>query len=211
VRSRRIRWSLFWLALATPAFAGYVNFEVSHVHPLALTPSGARLLAINTPDARLEVFAVGPGGELALERSIPVGLEPVSVAARSDTEAWVVNHVSDSVSVVDLASGAVVRTLRTGDEPTDVIFAAGRAFVSIAGEDALQVFDLATLAAPPLSVPVFGRKPRALAVSADGTRVYAVVLHSGNQTAVVNAGVIRNNSANLDANRLLALSLNDIT
>ena len=34
--------------------------------------------------------------------AVPVGLDPVSVRARSNTEAWVVNHVSDSVSIVDL-------------------------------------------------------------------------------------------------------------
>ena len=34
--------------------------------------------------------------------SVPVGLEPVAVAARSDDEVWVVNHLSDSVSIVDV-------------------------------------------------------------------------------------------------------------
>ena len=33
--------------------------------------------------------------------SVVVGLEPVAVAARSDNEVWVVNHLSDSVSIVD--------------------------------------------------------------------------------------------------------------
>ena len=36
--------------------------------------------------------------------SVPVGLEPVAVAARTDGEVWVVNHLSDSVSIVDVAS-----------------------------------------------------------------------------------------------------------
>ena len=61
-----------------PTVAGYTNYESSHVHPIALTPDGARLVAVNTPDAVLEVFAVGPQGDLTYERSIPVGLEPVS-------------------------------------------------------------------------------------------------------------------------------------
>jgi hypothetical protein len=34
---------------------------------------------------------VGAAG-LAHEASVPVGLEPVAVAARSDDEVWVVNH-----------------------------------------------------------------------------------------------------------------------
>ena len=35
---------------------------------------------------------------------MPVGLEPVAVAARTDAEVWVVNLLSDSVSIVDVAS-----------------------------------------------------------------------------------------------------------
>ncbi len=45
----------------------------------------------------------------------------------SDGEVWVVNHLSDSVSVVELSSAAaaarVVRTLLVGDEPRDIVFA----------------------------------------------------------------------------------------
>ena len=37
---------------------------------------------------------------------MPVGLEPVAVAVRSPTEVWVVNHLSDSVSVVTLSRDA---------------------------------------------------------------------------------------------------------
>lgn len=40
--------------------------------------------------------------------AVPVGLDPVAVRARTNTEAWVVNHISDSVSVVDLATMSVV-------------------------------------------------------------------------------------------------------
>src|SRR4029453_14791443 len=44
--------------LATAQYA-FVNWESPHVHPLDLAPGGARLLAVNTPDARLEVFDMG--------------------------------------------------------------------------------------------------------------------------------------------------------
>ena len=39
-------------AAATAARAQYVNFEVSHVHPIALTPSGNRLLVVISYGAR---------------------------------------------------------------------------------------------------------------------------------------------------------------
>ena len=40
-------------ALLVPVGVGdsFVNFEAPHVHPLELTPDGARLLAVNTADA----------------------------------------------------------------------------------------------------------------------------------------------------------------
>ena len=195
---------------AAPGRAAYVNFESSHVHPIDLTPSGSRLLAVNTPDALLEVFTVSTSGGLAPERSIPVGLEPVTVVARTDGEAWVVNNLSDTVSIIDLDLGTVTRTLFVGDEPTDVVFASGRAFVAVSQEDHVQAYNLADLAQPPVRVDPFGRDVRALAASPDGSKLYAVVLQSGNQTTVINANNIWAQNNGLDLQRLQALGLNDI-
>lgn len=202
---------LLGMVFQGPGLAQYVNFESSQVHPIALTPSGGKLLAVNTPGALLEVFTVLPGGGLAPLAPVPVGLEPVTVVARTDSEAWVVNHLSDTVSIVDLNLGTVVRTLPAGDEPTDVVFAAGRAFVAVSQEDAVRVFSLADLTAQPVTIDLFGSDTRALAVSKDGSKVYAVVLNSGNQTTVINANVIFGNNAGLNQNRLTDLGLNNIT
>jgi DNA-binding beta-propeller fold protein YncE len=139
-----------------------------------------------------------------------VGLEPVTVVARSDTQAWVVNHLSDSISIVDLTLGATIRTLAVGDEPTDVVFARGKAFVAVSREDAVKVFNLANLDLPPLKIDLFGNNARALALSPGGGKVYAVVLNSGNQTTVVNANVIAANNADLNQARLGQLGLNNI-
>src|SRR5687767_14093477 len=91
----------------------FTLFESGQVRPLALSPSGKLLFAANTPDNRLEVFRIENNGLEHLS-SITVGLEPVAVAARGESEIWVVNHLSDSVSVVALTqggqSGRVVRT-----------------------------------------------------------------------------------------------------
>src|SRR3954468_18834805 len=72
-------------------------FESGQVRPLALSSNGKLLFAVNTPDNRLEIFRVKKS-ELIHQASVPVGLEPVAVAARSNDEVWVVNHLSDSVS-----------------------------------------------------------------------------------------------------------------
>src|SRR5215813_9258185 len=98
--------ALIVLALAAGGGrAAFTTFESGQVRPLALSPDGARLFAVNTPDDYLEIFAVSPvDGSLVHEASVPAGLEPVAVAARSNTEVWVVNHLSDSVSIIDLAA-----------------------------------------------------------------------------------------------------------
>ncbi len=109
---------------ATYAASSYTLFESGQVRPLALSPDGLHLYACNTPDNRLEIFDVDGSG-LTWAGSVPVGMEPVAVAARSNTEVWVVNHLSDSISIVDVTTSStahVVRTLLTGDEPRDIVF-----------------------------------------------------------------------------------------
>ena len=100
------------LGQVTPDGKVFWHFESGQVRPLALSPDGTRLFAVNTPDNHLEIFDVTPVG-LTHVASVPVGLEPVAVAARTDTEVWVVNHLSDSISIVDVSStpAHVVRTI----------------------------------------------------------------------------------------------------
>lgn len=111
----------------------YLLFESGPVQPVALTPDGLKLLVTNIPDNRLEVFDVAPiTGELTHTASVPVGLEPVSVAATATDVAWVVNHLSDSVSIVALSgTPRVTRTLHVGDEPRGI---------AVAGENGERVF-----------------------------------------------------------------------
>ncbi len=180
-------------AFCAPAWASgsFVNWENPHVHPLELTPDGSRLLAVNTADNRLVVFDL-TGREPRLTASIPVGLEPVSVRARSNTEAWVVNHISDSVSIVNLLTSNVVATVPTEDEPADVVFAGWprRAFVTCSQVNTVLVFDPAWPLAPARRVPLKGEDPRALAVSPDGRKVYAAIFESGNGTTILGGGSV---------------------
>jgi DNA-binding beta-propeller fold protein YncE len=215
---------LIILLLARPG-AAFVAFESGPVRPLALSPDGTRLYAANTPDNRLEIFAVSDAGLTHLD-SVPVGLEPVAVAARTNSEVWVVNHLSDSVSIVDTLAvpPRVVRTLLVGDEPRDVVFAGpqldgafARAFITTArrGQNLpasvpanlstpgtpralVWVFVAAALPAdgsPETIIELFGDTPRALAATPDGRSVYAAVFHSGNQTTSISEGAVCNGGA----------------
>lgn len=131
--------SLALFALALPAAAqqsapNFVEFESGQVRPLAMSPDGTKLFVVNTPNGTLEIFNITPNG-LASLATVPVGMEPVAVAARSNTEIWVANLLSDSVSVVTLAGTPhVSQTLIVGDEPRDIVFAGtnGYAFITAA-------------------------------------------------------------------------------
>jgi sugar lactone lactonase YvrE len=163
----RIAAALAAVLLVVPRLAGaqgsFVNFESGHVRPLALSPDGSRLFAVNTPDNRLAIYDITAGG-LTLAAEVPVGLEPVAVAARSNTEVWVVNHLSDSLSIVTVdanpALSRVTRTIHTCDEPRDLVFAgagASRAFVTAArrGQNCLQANG--TVLSPALTTAGVGR------------------------------------------------------
>lgn len=188
-----------WLSVAcafgsaASAQLGFVNWETPQVSPVTLTPDGTRLLVVNTADNRLEVFDVTGPAPVRL-RSIPVGLDPVSVRARTNGEAWVVNHISDSISVVDIASGRVLRTLSAADGPSDVVFAGSspRAFVSCTKSNQVMVFDPANPGAAPTVLNIAADDPRALAVSPDGSRVYAAIFFSGNGSTILPAPVVSN-------------------
>jgi DNA-binding beta-propeller fold protein YncE len=196
----------------------YTLFESLQVRPLALSPNGKLLFAANTPDNRLEIFRVN-NGKLTSVGSVSVGLEPVAVAARTNDEVWVVNHLSDSVSIVKLDSAAVAtvtRTLLVGDEPRDIVFAGknkNRAFITTAhrgqntgdpydlqtpgvGRADVWVFDANNLGAAAggqrlTKLTFFADTPRALAVSKDGSKVYAAAFASGNQTTSVSEYAVR--------------------
>ncbi len=182
--------TLFSLGASAQSF---VNWESPHVHPLEMSPDGTKLFSVNTPDNRLEVFDLTRNRPRLID-SIPVGLDPVSVRARTNTEVWVVNHISDSVSVVNLTTGSVVETLSTDDEPCDVIFAgtSERAFVSCSQANSVLVFYPADLSIAPTRIDIRGEDPRALAKSPAGDKVYVAVFESGNGTTVLGGGVVAN-------------------
>jgi YVTN family beta-propeller protein len=169
------------------AAGAFVNFEAKQTRPLCLSPDGTKLFAVNTPDARLSVWDVSQPSNPFLLAEIPVGLEPVSVNARNNNEVWVINEVSDSVSVVSVSNRVVLDTLAVKDEPADVVFAGGRAFVSCSRNNQIAVFD-ATARTLVTNLPVAGENPRALAVSLDGGQVFAAFALSGNRTTLVPAG-----------------------
>ncbi len=191
-----VRASLVAFSLVLSSSASLANdlthFESAPVHPVEVSPSGNRLFVTHTADHRLVVFETNANPPRKI-LEIMVGLEPVTVRARSQSEAWVVNQISDDISIVDVLNGRVVRTLLVGDKPTDVVFAADRAFVCVSGEDKLRVYNLLDLNQTPIDVPLDTSEPRSLALSPDRSTVYVCALDSGNRTSLVPPEVVQAN------------------
>ena len=99
---------------------------------LALTPDGTRLLVVNqdagtvtkidTSNNKVTTAALWAGG---------AGKSPSSIAITSDNKyVYITNTASDTVSMITLSTGALKTIANVGDSPTDVVLAAGKAYVS---------------------------------------------------------------------------------
>lgn len=192
----------------------FTLFESGQVRPIALSKNQKKLFVLNTPNNSVEIFHIKKDGNLKKIQEVRVGLEPVALAVRKNNEIWVVNHLSDSVSIIKRTDKTyhVVKTLWVGDEPRDIVFAgknANKAFITTAhrgqntpfnqdittpniGRADVWVFDAkhalqqTTLQTEPLNViSLFTDTPRALTVSQDGQHVYAAGFHTGNQTTII--------------------------
>jgi YVTN family beta-propeller protein len=173
--------------LAATSSNTFVNFETAPVHPVALSPNGQQLAVCNLADGKLELLDVRSANPVVLG-VVPVGIDPVSVRYRNNDEAWVINAISDTISIVNLQTLNVMATIETLPGPADVVFAGpnSRAFVSCAQANTVQVFDPATRQLI-TNIVINAERPKALAVSPDGQNVYAAIFESGNKTTIVGA------------------------
>ena len=174
----------------------YVNFESPQTRPLALSPNGRLLYAVNTSDNRVSIFDTA---QLRKIDEVPVGLEPVSVAQRPDSdEVWVVNHVSDSIDILTPRRGLragrgprveIAATIAVGDEPASVAFSpdGSTAYVTLSRPDELAIVDAGTRVVTErvslATAPHFnGQDPRAIVVAPGDSTVYVTLFESGNRT-----------------------------
>ncbi|MBK1831359.1 beta-propeller fold lactonase family protein [Verrucomicrobiaceae bacterium R5-34] len=175
-----------FIGLSLCPLAADSTFEPRPVHPLAINSNGSRLFAVNPAEGRLSVFAVGPieHTQPILIAEIPVGLVPVTVRMRNDDEAWVVNELSDTISVVSISSRSTIATIHTGDEPADLVFHQGKAYLTCSRDNSVEVYDEVTH--DQLStIPLQGLLPRALATSSDGSVLHVAFQHTSNGTTIL--------------------------
>lgn len=183
----------------------YVNFESPATKALALSADGQRLLVANTPASMLTIMNTG-GAFMHVERNVPVGIDPVSVAFQpgtGDRIAWTANFISDDVSVVDLSTGVVLRVIDVGDEPVNIVFSpdGSMAYVVLQGphSGAMPPFNqfssLVTIDTSTLTVvhqlALTGNTLRGAAIDPVGQRLFISALHSGNNTTVAGNQIVR--------------------
>jgi YVTN family beta-propeller protein len=166
------------------------NFMSPHDHPIAV--AGKLVLVANTPSATLDVI---DSQSRAVVRRIQVGIDPVCVQVRPDgSEAWVANHVSDSISVIDLDRSSstyleVIATIQEFDpetratrfdEPVGIAFASDKkAYVALSSENQIAVIDVASRRVTK-RIPIPAQDPRSIIVERD--RLFVIPFESGNQT-----------------------------
>lgn len=178
--------AFFWMALAVfGQGSAFVNFETAPLHPVAMSVDGQRLAVCNLPDGRVELFDLS-GGLPRSSGSVFTGLDPVSARFNHRGELWVVNHISDSITIIDPSSLKAMATLETFDAPVDVVFTKNpaRAYVSHSTPNIVEVWDLETRSSLG-SIEIDGDRPKAMSVSADESEIYIAIFESGNASTII--------------------------
>ena len=141
-----------------------------------------------------------------------MGIDPVTLAVRPDgREVWVSNHVSDSVSVIDVAPVSptylqVVATIQEFDprtkatrfdEPCGIAFASNsKAYVALSSENEIAVIDVASRKVQK-RLKVTAQDPRAIVVLGD--RLYVLPFESNNKTQLSGGSKIDGKLVTFDA------------
>jgi YVTN family beta-propeller protein len=192
-----------------PAKIGHPSFLSPHFRPITLHRD--HLFVVNTPADTVDVIDTTTGHFL---KRIPVGIDPVSIAIRPDgREAWISNHISDSVSVIDTDPTSpthlhVIATIQDldlekratrFDEPVGIAFANNqKAYVALSSENKIAIIDVASRRVTKhLSIPA--QDPRALIVRHG--KLYVIPFESNNKTQLSGGYKIDGDLVTFDAHQ----------
>lgn len=208
----------------SPLVSGpFINFESPVTKGIVVSADGSRVYAVHTSNNSVSVLDAG-GATLQRAANWRVGLDPVSLAFQptpGDPERflWVVNYISDNVSIIDTRIGAVVSVIEVGDRPVNILFnpTGSHAFVvcegspaiadptspgapaPLAQEGALVAIDSATRSIVN-SRWLDCHSPRAAVYDPATDRIIVAALHSGNNTTVVGRTVVHEIDLLIDGN-----------
>lgn len=105
---------------------------------------------------------------------IPVGGQPRTLAQAPDGTVWAVNQDDATITVIDATNRAVISTiaLPRGSEPYGIVFSPRQASAYVSLQSTGQVAELDASNRTLLRILDVGPTPRALALSADGQRLF---------------------------------------
>jgi YVTN family beta-propeller protein len=137
--------------------------------PIAVSPDGTRVVAVNTDTDTMSVFEVGQDGQLSKLKEVAVGNEPRSVALLPNKPwAYVANAVSGTVQVISLLDYSTVATVTVGTEPWAVVASPNGLYVYAANTNSNSVSAIDTGTNTVIATIPVGRSPRALAITNAG-------------------------------------------
>ena len=192
-----------------PSKVGHPSFLSPHFRPIAFHHDC--VFVANTAGDTVDVI---DAETREIVKRIPVGIDPVSLAVRPDgLELWVSNHISDSVSVIDLDPESashlhVIATIQdfdlkkrstTFDEPVGIAFAGNqKAYVALSSENKIAIIDVPTRRVTGhLAIPA--QDPRGLVVR-DG-RLFVIPFESHNKTQLSGGSKIDGKLVTFDAEK----------
>ncbi len=176
---------------------GSQTFASPQVNPIVACPQRNEVYVAATTTGRVDVIDTNTNTVIG---SVTVGMEPAALAIRPGgascgNELWVSNHVSDSVSVIDIDPSSaghlqVIETVQSVDpttlvtsfdEPTGIAFKAdgSEAYVALSTLNSIAVVDTSTYSVTQ-TLPVNGQDPHAVVVR--NGRLYVAAFESDNQT-----------------------------
>jgi YVTN family beta-propeller protein len=192
-----------------PTKVGNPSFLSPHSNPIALHRD--HLFVVNTPADTVDVIDTKTGRFL---KRIPVGIDPVSIAIRPDgREAWISNHISDSVSVIDTDPTSpthlhVIATVQdldlekratNFDEPVGIAFANNqKAYVALSSENKIAVIDVASRRVTK-HLTISAQDPRAITVRHG--KLYVLPFESNNKTQLSGGYKIDGDLVTFDAHQ----------
>jgi len=87
------------------------------------TPFVGRTLVVNCANNGRVLLV--DAATLKVTHEIPVGTPPIGIAVPDDRFAYAANMADDTISVIDIRRGIVVRTTPAGDDPDGIVFFPG--------------------------------------------------------------------------------------